>query len=57
MKQLIDLLRQIGDSARDPDTARTARIAAESLFRGVVAASSPAAEDLNRPTSEGPEPT
>ncbi len=57
MKQLIDLLRQIGDSARDPQTARTARIAAESLFRGVVAASSPAAEDLNRSTSEGPEPT
>ena len=42
MKQLIDLLRQIADAAPDPDTGRTARIAADRLFRGVVAASSPA---------------
>lgn len=41
MKQLIDLLRQIGDAAPDPDTARCARLAADSLFRGVVAASAP----------------
>jgi len=41
MKQLIDLLRQIGDAAPDVDTARNARLAADSLFRGVVAASAP----------------
>ncbi|MGH9001474.1 MAG: DEAD/DEAH box helicase, partial [Acidimicrobiia bacterium] len=40
VKQLIDLLRQIGDVAPDADTARAARSAAESCFRGVVAASS-----------------
>lgn len=39
-KQLIDLLRQVGDIAPDPATARTARTAADELFRGVVAASS-----------------
>lgn len=39
-KQLIDLLRQVGEVAPDPDTARTARAAAEELFRGVVSASS-----------------
>jgi ATP-dependent RNA helicase HelY len=40
VKQLIDLLRQLGEVAPDPATARTARQAAEALFRGVVAASS-----------------
>jgi ATP-dependent RNA helicase HelY len=40
MKQLIDLLRQLGDAAPDPETARSARAAAEQLMRGVVAASS-----------------
>ena len=40
IKQLIDLLRQIGDLAPDPATARAARQAADALFRGVVAASS-----------------
>jgi superfamily II RNA helicase len=40
IKQLIDLLRQIGEIAPEPATARTARAAAEALFRGVVAASS-----------------
>ena len=39
-KQLIDLLRQIGDAASDPATARTARAAADALFRGVVSAAS-----------------
>jgi ATP-dependent RNA helicase HelY len=39
-KQLIDLLRQVGEVAPDPDTARTARAAADELFRGVVSASS-----------------
>jgi hypothetical protein len=44
MKQLIDLLRQIGDAAPDrpgrQTTAATAREAADRLFRGVVALSS-----------------
>ncbi len=40
VKQLIDLLRQIGQVAPDPVTAATARDAADRLFRGVVAASS-----------------
>ena len=39
-KQLIDLLRQVGEVAADPVTAEAARDAAERLFRGVVAASS-----------------
>jgi hypothetical protein len=37
---LIDLLRQVGDVAPRPETASTARTAADALFRGVVAASS-----------------
>lgn len=40
VKQLIDLLRQIGDIAPAPRTAAAARSAADALFRGVVAASS-----------------
>jgi ATP-dependent RNA helicase HelY len=40
MKQLLDLLRQIGDAAPLPATATAARAAADGLFRGVVAASS-----------------
>ncbi|MGQ0618150.1 MAG: DEAD/DEAH box helicase [Acidimicrobiia bacterium] len=40
VKQLIDLLRQIGDAAPDGRTAATARAAADALFRGVVAAAS-----------------
>ena len=40
IKQLIDLLRQLGDVAPDPDTAKAARGAADNIFRGVVAASS-----------------
>ncbi len=40
VKQLIDLLRQIGDTAPSGATAATARAAAERLMRGVVAASS-----------------
>ncbi len=39
-KQLIDLVRQIADATPNPDTARTARQAADGLFRGVVAAAS-----------------
>jgi ATP-dependent RNA helicase HelY len=40
VKQLMDLLRQLGDHAPDPDTASAARKGADQLFRGVVAASS-----------------
>jgi ATP-dependent RNA helicase HelY len=39
VKQLVDLLRQIGDAAPDPETAAAARAGAEAVFRGVVAAS------------------
>jgi ATP-dependent RNA helicase HelY len=40
IKQLIDLLRQLGDVAPEPATAKSAREAADRIFRGVVAASS-----------------
>jgi ATP-dependent RNA helicase HelY len=40
VKQLIDLLRQVGDVAPRPETRTSARAAADALFRGVVAASS-----------------
>ncbi len=40
VKQLIDLLRQLGDVAPVPATAQAAREAADRLFRGVVSASS-----------------
>jgi ATP-dependent RNA helicase HelY len=40
VKQLIDLLRQLGTAALDEATASAARQAADALFRGVVAASS-----------------
>jgi ATP-dependent RNA helicase HelY len=40
VKQLIDLLRQVGDVAPTQATASAARSAADALFRGVVAASS-----------------
>ncbi len=39
-KQLIDLLRQLGDVLADESAALSAREAAGALFRGVVAASS-----------------
>jgi ATP-dependent RNA helicase HelY len=40
VKQLIDLLRQLGEVLVDPASASAARKAADALFRGVVAASS-----------------
>jgi len=40
VKQLLDLLRQLGDVAPVPATAAAAREGAEALFRGVVSASS-----------------
>jgi ATP-dependent RNA helicase HelY len=39
VKQLIDLLRQVGEVAPDPATARAARQAADRVHRGVVAVS------------------
>jgi ATP-dependent RNA helicase HelY len=38
-KQLIDVLRQLGDTALSPATSRTARAAADALSHGVVAIS------------------
>ncbi|HEY6532365.1 MAG TPA: helicase-related protein, partial [Acidimicrobiales bacterium] len=40
VKQLIDLLRQIGDASSRPATSASARRAADAVHRGVVAASS-----------------
>ncbi len=40
VKQLIDLLRQLGDQNVDPAEARSARAAADAMYRGVIAASS-----------------
>jgi ATP-dependent RNA helicase HelY len=40
VRQLLDLLRQLGDAAAEPATAASARAAADALHRGVVAASS-----------------
>ena len=40
VKQLIDLLRQLGDVATEPATATAFRTAADNVFRGVIAASS-----------------
>ena len=40
MRQLLDLLRQLADSAIVPGTAETARAAVDAVQRGVVAASS-----------------
>ncbi|MCP3855589.1 MAG: DEAD/DEAH box helicase [Actinomycetia bacterium] len=40
VKQLVDLLKQLGELAPDPATARAARQAADRLHRDVVAASS-----------------
>jgi ATP-dependent RNA helicase HelY len=54
MKQLIDLLRQIADAAPDPVTAACARSSAESLFRGVVAASAPSGGALREQEVEHP---
>ena len=45
VRQVIDLLRQIGDVATVPATSAAARAAADALHRGVVAVSSSALED------------
>jgi ATP-dependent RNA helicase HelY len=49
IKTLIDLVRQIGEVAPNPDTARTARQAADALYRGVVSVSSTIDEVVGAP--------
>ncbi|MGE0726787.1 MAG: DEAD/DEAH box helicase [Acidimicrobiia bacterium] len=49
VKQLVDLLRQLGEIAPEPATAAAARAAAEALFRGVVSASSGVDDALSAP--------
>jgi ATP-dependent RNA helicase HelY len=51
IKTLIDLLRQIGEVAPNPDTARAARQAAEALHRGVVSISSTLDEVVGAPAA------
>jgi ATP-dependent RNA helicase HelY len=50
IRQLLDLLRQVGEIAPEPRTARAARTAADALHRGVVAAASV----LEDPNADGP---
>jgi ATP-dependent RNA helicase HelY len=50
VKQLIDLLRQLGDVDPQERTAAAARQAADDLFRGVVAASSAVASPVPAPS-------
>ncbi len=52
VKTLIDLVRQVGDVAPDPATARTARQAADALHRGVVSISSTLDEIVGEDTIE-----
>jgi ATP-dependent RNA helicase HelY len=52
IKQLIDLLRQLGDVGA-PSTASTARAAADALFRGVIAASSAVGAGVDDDHSQG----
>ena len=54
VKALIDLLRQIGQVALDPSTAKSARSAADALFRGVVSASSVGSEVVGSEVPAGP---
>jgi ATP-dependent RNA helicase HelY len=54
VKTLIDLVRQVGDIAPDPATARAARQAAEALHRGVVSVSSTLDEVAAADDGEGP---
>jgi ATP-dependent RNA helicase HelY len=49
VKTLIDLVRQVGDVAPDPATARAARQAADALHRGVVSISSTLDEVVGEP--------
>jgi ATP-dependent RNA helicase HelY len=52
VKQVIDLLRQVGDVAPTPDTTIRAREAADALHRGVVAISSAVVTDEAPAVSE-----
>ncbi|MDH5520510.1 MAG: hypothetical protein OEZ14_08255, partial [Acidimicrobiia bacterium] len=54
-KQLIDLLRQLGQLAPDPATARAARSAADAVHRDLVAASSAIAVDRDDDESDDAE--
>ena len=45
VKQVVDLLRQLGDAAPGTATGRAADDAADALFRGVVAASAAVGEE------------
>jgi ATP-dependent RNA helicase HelY len=45
VKQVVDLLRQLGDAAPGTATGRSADVAADALFRGVVAASAAVSEE------------
>ncbi len=54
IKQLVDLLRQIGEIAPAPGTAAAARQAAEALYRGVVSASSGVDEVAGSGSTGGP---
>jgi ATP-dependent RNA helicase HelY len=53
-KQLIDLLRQLGQLAPDPATARSARSAADAVHRDLVAASSAISVDGDDPEPDDP---
>jgi ATP-dependent RNA helicase HelY len=54
IKQLIDLLRQLGDVAASAATAGAARSAADALFRGVVAASSKVSAGVDVEVADDP---
>jgi ATP-dependent RNA helicase HelY len=56
VKQIIDLLRQLGDVAPQRSTATSARQAAEALHRGIVAASGEVSEAEAEPGAEEPGP-
>jgi len=53
VKQLVDLLRQIGEASSDGSTRRTARDAAQGLLRGVVALSVEIGADRQFPLNPG----
>jgi ATP-dependent RNA helicase HelY len=54
VKQLIDLLRQLGHVAPSPDTASAARAASDALFRGVIETSSALVPPSDGPSTEPP---
>jgi ATP-dependent RNA helicase HelY len=56
VKQVIDLLRQIGDAAPDPSTRRSANQAADNCFRGLIAASSVVSTGVDDDEPEAPRP-